>query len=129
MRAMAPNADLRPFHSNARSVASAATRTVRAPWALAISVTRSAAAARSEEHTSELQSQSNLVCRLLLEKKNKRASRGPGAHQYAGDQPDRHDPQQRGQQLGDGHLRRADVARHAPSSASRPGPAQDSTRA
>src|SRR2546427_8327365 len=28
--------------------------------------------ARSEEHTSELQSQSNLVCRLLLEKKKKR---------------------------------------------------------
>src|SRR2546430_9914007 len=28
------------------------------------------AALRSEEHTSELQSQSNLVCRLLLEKKN-----------------------------------------------------------
>src|SRR2546430_10765065 len=27
---------------------------------------------RSEEHTSELQSQSNLVCRLLLEKKKKR---------------------------------------------------------
>src|SRR2546430_11324445 len=27
-------------------------------------------AKRSEEHTSELQSQSNLVCRLLLEKKN-----------------------------------------------------------
>src|SRR2546430_13507802 len=31
----------------------------------------SSAAPRSEEHTSELQSQSNLVCRLLLEKKNK----------------------------------------------------------
>src|SRR5688572_32646206 len=30
------------------------------------------AAARSEEHTSELQSQSNLVCRLLLEKKKKK---------------------------------------------------------
>src|SRR2546430_7710858 len=29
-----------------------------------------AIADRSEEHTSELQSQSNLVCRLLLEKKN-----------------------------------------------------------
>src|SRR5256886_15065924 len=29
-------------------------------------------AARSEEHTSELQSQSNLVCRLLLEKKTLR---------------------------------------------------------
>src|SRR2546430_17700772 len=29
---------------------------------------------RSEEHTSELQSQSNLVCRLLLEKKKKQQS-------------------------------------------------------
>src|SRR5688572_32196963 len=29
-------------------------------------------AGRSEEHTSELQSQSNLVCRLLLEKKKKK---------------------------------------------------------
>src|SRR5688572_33436323 len=32
---------------------------------------RSECRARSEEHTSELQSQSNLVCRLLLEKKKK----------------------------------------------------------
>src|SRR5688572_32330500 len=31
-----------------------------------------AAYARSEEHTSELQSQSNLVCRLLLEKKKQK---------------------------------------------------------
>src|SRR2546430_11891511 len=31
---------------------------------------RRATTRRSEEHTSELQSQSNLVCRLLLEKKN-----------------------------------------------------------
>src|SRR2546430_9595727 len=31
--------------------------------------------ARSEEHTSELQSQSNLVCRLLLEKKKKPTKR------------------------------------------------------
>src|SRR2546430_13591608 len=30
---------------------------------------------RSEEHTSELQSQSNLVCRLLLEKKKKKKSK------------------------------------------------------
>src|SRR2546427_12993463 len=30
---------------------------------------------RSEEHTSELQSQSNLVCRLLLEKKKKKKKR------------------------------------------------------
>src|SRR2546430_9862227 len=36
---------------------------VRAPAARLVEL-------RSEEHTSELQSQSNLVCRLLLEKKN-----------------------------------------------------------
>src|SRR2546430_10708779 len=33
---------------------------------------------RSEEHTSELQSQSNLVCRLLLEKKKKKPTRASG---------------------------------------------------
>src|SRR5688572_32665667 len=32
-------------------------------------------AERSEDHTSELQSQSNLVCRLLLEKKNKKQTK------------------------------------------------------
>src|SRR5688572_30942884 len=32
---------------------------------------------RSEEHTSELQSQSNLVCRLLLEKKKKKNKKQP----------------------------------------------------
>src|SRR2546427_4733268 len=32
---------------------------------------------RSEEHTSELQSQSNLVCRLLLEKKKKHKMHAP----------------------------------------------------
>src|SRR5688572_31842827 len=36
---------------------------------------------RSEEHTSELQSQSNLVCRLLLEK-NHRRSRRQRPHGY-----------------------------------------------
>src|SRR2546430_11375226 len=34
---------------------------------------------RSEEHTSELQSQSNLVCRLLLEKKHRPARQGDRA--------------------------------------------------
>src|SRR5688572_32923657 len=34
--------------------------------------TRARSGWRSEEHTSELQSQSNLVCRLLLEKKKKK---------------------------------------------------------
>src|SRR2546427_3639715 len=35
------------------------------------SIWQSCTLQRSEEHTSELQSQSNLVCRLLLEKKKK----------------------------------------------------------
>src|SRR5205085_6758012 len=39
-----------------------------APWA----------ESRSEEHTSELQSQSNLVCRLLLEKKKRRMPASAG---------------------------------------------------
>src|SRR2546427_8008475 len=54
----------------------------RGAYGLAIRATeayeaaRAKLAGRSEEHTSELQSQSNLVCRLLLEKKkNKSAHR------------------------------------------------------
>src|SRR2546430_11742574 len=38
-------------------------------WPLPLA--RRESSSRSEEHTSELQSQSNLVCRLLLEKKKK----------------------------------------------------------
>src|SRR2546430_7506032 len=37
---------------------------------------------RSEEHTSELQSQSNLVCRLLLEKKKCKSSFAPSPFTY-----------------------------------------------
>src|SRR2546430_7773491 len=37
---------------------------------------------RSEEHTSELQSQSNLVCRLLLEKKHRPARFPDQRHPY-----------------------------------------------
>src|SRR2546430_9211994 len=37
---------------------------------------------RSEEHTSELQSQSNLVCRLLLEKKKKTTTNIHQVHSY-----------------------------------------------
>src|SRR2546430_3310770 len=40
---------------------------------------RAPSTVRSEEHTSELQSQSNLVCRLLLEKKKKDSY---GDHQF-----------------------------------------------
>src|SRR2546430_5341926 len=42
-----------------------------AGWASKRSICIISIALRSEEHTSELQSQSNLVCRLLLEKKKK----------------------------------------------------------
>src|SRR5688572_32761425 len=40
--------------------------------AAAVLLAAAEVAVRSEEHTSELQSQSNLVCRLLLEKKKKK---------------------------------------------------------
>src|SRR2546426_1500953 len=46
----------------------------------AIRHSRKWAATRSEEHTSELQSPCNLVCRLLLEKKKNEPDRGPWRH-------------------------------------------------
>src|SRR2546430_9002041 len=49
----------------------ARTESVVAGWVLPSAKTSD----RSEEHTSELQSQSNLVCRLLLEKKNENCER------------------------------------------------------
>src|SRR2546430_2916105 len=42
--------------------------------------TRERPRGRSEEHTSELQSQSNLVCRLLLEKKKNLVTNCHGSH-------------------------------------------------
>src|SRR5215204_2177864 len=53
---------------------------------------RSSAASRSEEHTSELQSHSDLVCRLLLEKKKQDAAQGQGRRVLA-----QRDPVQRTQ--------------------------------
>src|SRR5258706_9149331 len=43
---------------------------------------RKATLSRSEEHTSELQSLTNLVCRLLLEKKNKYSLRALPSDSY-----------------------------------------------
>src|SRR5690242_21318732 len=54
----------------ASGVGASSTRSAAPRSANASSMTRSIAARRSEEHTSELQSHVNLVCRLLLEKKN-----------------------------------------------------------
>src|SRR5690349_22348027 len=41
---------------------------------------RAATAVRSEEHTSELQSRRDLVCRLLLEKKKKKQTKNKNEH-------------------------------------------------
>src|SRR3712207_6999245 len=54
-----------PDHASAFSSLSAS----RLASSSSACMTRSAAAPRSEEHTSELQSRQYLVCRLLLEKK------------------------------------------------------------
>src|SRR2546427_5203307 len=56
-------------HGRARQGPHAERRDQQAPVAVLHVIEVDLAAARSEEHTSELQSQSNLVCRLLLEKK------------------------------------------------------------
>src|SRR2546427_12614248 len=55
-----------------RANAEALQAAVRADSAAVANAQLSLEYARSEEHTSELQSQSNLVCRLLLEKKKKK---------------------------------------------------------
>src|SRR2546430_10318602 len=71
-----PRSTLFPYTTLFRSLLEASSRTrVSTCWACRLSESwRSSSVeasreARSEEHTSELQSQSNLVCRLLLEKK------------------------------------------------------------
>src|SRR5688572_32247351 len=65
----------RKIFAQAREQRGAGARAERARQRLEIELTRVGAqrnVGRSEEHTSELQSQSNLVCRLLLEKKKKK---------------------------------------------------------
>src|SRR5688572_32106026 len=59
------------FLRTGRRTCVSSTRAPRMSTRLCRSTHKTAASRRrSEEHTSELQSQSNLVCRLLLEKKN-----------------------------------------------------------
>src|SRR5688572_31360388 len=75
MKRRPPRSTLFPYTTLFRSVtvsASASAAAVTYQRFLRTNFTvRYAAESRSEEHTSELQSQSNLVCRLLLEKKKK----------------------------------------------------------
>src|SRR2546430_12350331 len=63
-----PRSTLFPYTTLFRS----ALRPPTTSAATGTSGTPTGARRRSEEHTSELQSQSNLVCRLLLEKKKKK---------------------------------------------------------
>src|SRR5256885_12208659 len=69
-------------HSWARAGAAHSTAAVRATAARAI-----AARGRSEEHTSELQSPCNLVCRLLLEKKKTTNLANPRRRPHSGTPP------------------------------------------
>src|SRR5688572_32583203 len=61
------------LHPASRHLGGATGRSRVAPCARPVRIAAWTRLARSEEHTSELQSQSNLVCRLLLEKKKKKA--------------------------------------------------------
>src|SRR5690606_41754592 len=84
-----PRSTLFPYTTLFRSSATSTFTTRRSPWYARRSRKRSPAPVerrtRSEEHTSELQSRENLVCRLLLEKKNTaNYSRVRGVHPTCG---------------------------------------------
>src|SRR2546430_12165671 len=76
-----PRSTLFPYTTLFRSsIADAmASNGMKAAGYLYINIDDTWEAGRSEEHTSELQSQSNLACRLLLEKK-KKSSIEPCSH-------------------------------------------------
>src|SRR5688572_32577797 len=93
-----PRSTLFPYTTLFRSLLSAASRPAAAAtrasssWQVSRYTSRSppkgsltSTDSRSEEHTSELQSQSNLVCRLLLEKKKKKKKKShkDTKHQYS----------------------------------------------
>src|SRR5205085_5491793 len=67
-----PRSTLFPYTTLFRSIASPKARALSRSFPEAGSSPIVPRTHRSEEHTSELQSQSNLVCRLLLEKKKKK---------------------------------------------------------
>src|SRR5436309_11809140 len=66
-----PRSTLFPYTTLFRSTGWPFTLTITSPcWSPARAAGPPGTTERSEEHTSELQSRENLVCRLLLEKKN-----------------------------------------------------------
>src|SRR2546427_2002880 len=80
-----PRSTLFPYTTLFRSCLSvaptSAAETLRSPMGSEACSKRTGPTTRSEEHTSELQSQSNLVCRLLLEKKKKKTKKVATAQQ------------------------------------------------
>src|SRR2546430_8655832 len=82
-----PRSTLFPYTTLFRSLSNpVARRAVKASVDFWCAATAVVVAVRSEEHTSELQSQSNLVCRLLLEKKKKIKKTGKNtcySHNYS----------------------------------------------
>src|SRR5690606_39711945 len=64
-----------PVNGPKRKRVPAAAATTKQATAPDHTLIRRASSIRSEEHTSELQSRENLVCRLLLEKKKKKKNR------------------------------------------------------
>src|SRR5438874_6172577 len=74
-----PRSTLFPYTTLFRSIRSATVVTARAYTLPGCQTPAEGVRSRSEEHTSELQSRRDLVCRLLLEKK-KPARRGRPCH-------------------------------------------------
>src|SRR5436309_8476295 len=60
------------FAGQRPTIANIEVRLIAHAWLTGVAQAESCAHFRSEEHTSELQSRENLVCRLLLEKKKKK---------------------------------------------------------
>src|SRR2546427_4904252 len=76
-----PRSTLFPYTTLFRSANQHLSAVIRASHPPNVAVFGHAIHQRSEEHTSELQSQSNLVCRLLLEKKKKNEYQSPENNQ------------------------------------------------
>src|SRR2546430_7318269 len=75
-----PRSTLFPYTTLFRSLVAAGdyvTKGMKIAVVVRVNPLRVQLTVRSEEHTSELQSQSNLVCRLLLEKKKTKTTASP----------------------------------------------------
>src|SRR3989475_6224536 len=80
-----PRREITPRVFDALRAVGLSSRAQAYPAQLSQGEAQRAALARSEEHTSELQSQSNLVCRLLLEKKKKKKRKHKTAYMLVSD--------------------------------------------